>query len=200
MWCAAIVALVVVVLLWPRTRDGAPPARAAAAETRDAQETGDVPAGATREPGARGSEPREAGAMRDAVEPHERPRAHDLERSRGPERPRQATRDEPGDQLVDRTDFVDPSVAQQLARELMPLVSECVDQAKERAHVEGTLIVQVTVAPADQGRVVVSGVTPRADNQVHDDELLECIRQSSFALDGLRAPHDFDLSIPIERE
>jgi hypothetical protein len=99
--------------------------------------------------------------------------------------------------LVDRTGW-NNGVGAQLNREFMPLATECVDLARARdPALHGNLIVQITVAPAEGKKVIVASVTPRADNEIVDPELLECIRESSFSLDGLDAPHGFDITMPI---
>jgi hypothetical protein len=115
--------------------------------------------------------------------------------------PAPASRAPAPETLVDRTGWGSDRMMRQLNKELMPLVSECVEMAQARkAGLHGSLIVQVVVAPADEGNAIVAGVTPRADSQVDDPELIECIRQSSFALEGLDAPRNFDLSIPIDAD
>jgi hypothetical protein len=58
-------------------------------------------------------------------------------------------------------------------------------------------VVQLKLAPGENGRTVVVAVTPRQDHEIADPELLECIRESSFALEALRAPRDFDITMPI---
>src|SRR5262245_24373578 len=97
MWCAAIVALVILVMMWPRRRDGEPPARAGAAETRGVHETGDERASAQRgAPGsARGSESRGAGATPATADEHEHEHEHEHPRSREPQRPIVPVQDRP---------------------------------------------------------------------------------------------------------
>ena len=56
------------------------------------------------------------------------------------------------------------------------------------------------LTPTDEGKTIVSSVTPRPDNQIDDPELFECIRESSFSLDALKAPHDFDITMPIQSD
>lgn len=107
----------------------------------------------------------------------------------------------PADELIDRTGWGDASVAKQLNRELMPLVSECIDQARARKPgLRGLLGFTMVIAPTENGRAIVASLQLRKDNQIQDPELFECIRESSFSLEGLTAPHDFDITMPIEPE
>ncbi|MCE9577324.1 MAG: hypothetical protein K8W52_29515 [Deltaproteobacteria bacterium] len=99
--------------------------------------------------------------------------------------------------LVDRRGRND-GLGAQLNREFMPLASECIDLAQARnPALTGTLILQISLAPGDHGKAIVAAVKPRADNTIADPELLECIRESSFSLDALVSPYDFDLTMPI---
>lgn len=101
--------------------------------------------------------------------------------------------------LTDRTGWSDASITQQLDHEFMPLASECIDQAKARAPgLRGLLAFSMLLAPTDAGKAIVTSIKLRPDNQITDPELFECIRESSFSLDGLKAPHDFDITMPIE--
>jgi hypothetical protein len=107
--------------------------------------------------------------------------------------------DAPAGKLTDRTGWGDASVAKQLNKEFMPLASECIDQARARKpRLAGLLAFTMVVAPTENGRVIVASLKLRPDNQIEDPELFECIRESSFALDGLAAPHDFDITMPIQ--
>lgn len=102
-------------------------------------------------------------------------------------------------QLRDRTGGWGQAIIRQLNQELMPLASECIDQAvARRPKLEGTLALDLVVAPVDAKRALVESVTPSPYNQIKDDELVECIRQSSFAMEGLAAPYNFTLSMPIK--
>ena len=77
-------------------------------------------------------------------------------------------------------------------------MSECIDQAKARnPRLHGTLALSMTVAPTENHKIIVS-VTPARGNQIDDPELLECIRESSFSVEGLKAPHDFQVSMLID--
>jgi hypothetical protein len=143
-----------------------------------------------------GAAPGEGGAASGAVAAQAAPSA-----SAPPSPPRDDAAIEGGGDrgLADKTDFADPAAIRQLNKELMPLIHECIDQAQARdPRLDGMLVVAVELARTDDGRGIVAAVTPRPGNQIADPELLECIRQSSFALEGVRAPHDFDLSLPIK--
>jgi hypothetical protein len=97
----------------------------------------------------------------------------------------------------DKTGWGDDSV-KQLNKELTPLISECIDQAKARnPKLHGSLALGMSVAPTDSGKVIISA-TPTDRNEIVDAELLECIRESSFAMESLKAPHDFQVSMPID--
>jgi hypothetical protein len=99
---------------------------------------------------------------------------------------------------VDRTGWDDQSVGKQLNKEFMPLASECIAQAQARKPaLRGRLGFSMVLAPTENGRAIVASLRPRNDNEIDDPELLECIRESSFALEGLQAPHDFDITMPI---
>lgn len=101
--------------------------------------------------------------------------------------------------LRDRTGGWGQAIVGQLNKELLPLASECIDQATARSpRLEGTLALDLVVVPVDAKRAIVESVTPSPYNQIQDDELVECIRQSSFAMEGLGAPYNFTLSMPIE--
>jgi len=111
---------------------------------------------------------------------------------------RSGSADSSSGSLKDETGWADTSVAKQLSRELMPLVSECILQAKARnPRLRGMLALTMSVEPADNGKVIVAA-TPENTNQIDDAELFECIRESSFSIEGLKAPHDFNLTIPID--
>lgn len=104
----------------------------------------------------------------------------------------------PAGRFNDKTGWSDHSVAQQLNHAFMPLASDCIDQARNRKpFLNGLLAFTMVIKPTAEGKAVVSSLKARPDNKIEDPELWECIRASSFALEGLSAPHDFDLSIPI---
>lgn len=101
--------------------------------------------------------------------------------------------------FTDKTGWNDGSAVKQLNKEFMPLASECIEQAKARTRgLRGMLSFTMGIAPTENGRAIVASIKPRPDNQIVDPELFECVRESSFALEGLKAPHDFDITMPIE--
>ncbi|HMG23115.1 MAG TPA: hypothetical protein VK607_17385 [Kofleriaceae bacterium] len=109
--------------------------------------------------------------------------------------------DAPAGKFTDRTGWGDASVGKQLNKEFMPLASECIDQAKARKpRLQGMLAFTMVLAPTGDGKTIVSSVKAMANNQIDDPELFECIRESSFALEGLKAPHDFTITMPIQPE
>lgn len=72
-------------------------------------------------------------------------------------------------------------------RELLPLVDECVELAKERnQRVTGMLAIEVSaIGDEDVGAVVESVEFPHEnepDNELRDPDLLECVRESSLAM------------------
>lgn len=106
-----------------------------------------------------------------------------------------------GGKFTDRTGWGDNGVAKQLNKEFMPLASQCIEQAQARnRRLQGMLAFTMVIAPADHGKAIVASLKIRPDNQINDPELFECIRESSFSLEGLQAPHDFDITMPIRPE
>jgi hypothetical protein len=106
-----------------------------------------------------------------------------------------------GGKFTDRTGWGDDRVVKQLNKEFMPLASECIGQAQARnRQLHGMLAFTMVIAPTEGGRAIVASLKIRPDNQIDDPELFECIRESSFSLDGLSAPHDFDITMPVAPE
>jgi hypothetical protein len=71
-----------------------------------------------------------------------------------------------------------------LNRELLPLVGECYDQAHERnPRLTGMLALSVSFAHAEGVGGIIESVEPGPGNQLHDDELLECVRQSAYSIE-----------------
>jgi hypothetical protein len=106
--------------------------------------------------------------------------------------------DAPSGGLTDKTGWADNSAIKKVNKELMPLINECIEQAKARnPRLAGLLALAMNVAPTENHKIIVS-VTPSRDNQIEDPELLECIRESSFSIDGLKAPHDFSMTIRVD--
>lgn len=71
-----------------------------------------------------------------------------------------------------------------LNHEFIPLVDECFDQAHERnPKLGGTLALSVTIAAAEGVGGIIESVEPAPMNQLHDEELIECARQSAFGIE-----------------
>ena len=56
----------------------------------------------------------------------------------------------------------------------------------------------MVVAPTDNGDALIQRVDPTELNEIDDQELFECIEQTSFTLEGLDAPEDFVITMPID--
>jgi hypothetical protein len=69
-----------------------------------------------------------------------------------------------------------------LDRDFMPLASECIEQATERSPaLRGMIALELElVADAELGAVIDTAKYPER-NEVHDDELLDCIRESALS-------------------
>jgi hypothetical protein len=82
-------------------------------------------------------------------------------------------------------------------------VDECHEQALERnPRLGGMLALSVRFASAEGIGGIIESVEPGPDNQLKDDELIECVRQSAFSIE-LPAPstgRDSDryLTIPLQ--
>jgi hypothetical protein len=94
-----------------------------------------------------------------------------------------AARHAPGT-MVDRTGELGQDTMRVINHELMPLVSECFDQASERdPKLRGTLALNVELAGTEELGGIIETVEPAQDrNQLQDDELIECVRQSAFSI------------------
>lgn len=86
--------------------------------------------------------------------------------------------------MKDRTGELSEGEIHVLNHELMPLVDECLEQAHERnPELRGMLAVNVDLASAEGiGGIFESAEADPQLNELHDDELLECVRQSSFSV------------------
>jgi hypothetical protein len=92
--------------------------------------------------------------------------------------------------MVDRTGDLDKETLRVLNHEFIPLVADCYDQARERdPHLRGMLAVTVELAGAEDVGGIIEAVEPAQDrNQLDDEELIECVRQSAFSIQ-FPAPH-----------
>jgi hypothetical protein len=86
--------------------------------------------------------------------------------------------------MVDRTGELGEESMRVLNHEFIPLVFECYDQARERnPQLRGMLAVNLELAGAEEVGSIVETVQPAQDrNQVDDEELIECVRQSAFSI------------------
>lgn len=131
-----------------------------------------------------------------------------LER-REPERSAERANTEPGaaryapGTMKDRTGELSEEAMRVLNHEFIPLVSECYDQARERnPRLRGMLAVNLDFANArDEGSIVEAVEPAPGRNQLDDEELIECVRQSAFTIQ-LPLPDDTgrtsrQLTIPL---
>jgi hypothetical protein len=86
--------------------------------------------------------------------------------------------------LKDRTGELNPETMRVLNHEFMPFVRECYDQAHERnPALRGMLAVSLELAGAEELGTIIEAVEPAsAINELADEELIECVRQSAFSL------------------
>jgi hypothetical protein len=71
-------------------------------------------------------------------------------------------------------------------RELMPLIDECYDR-----QLHGMLALGVVFASEQDAGAIIESVEPTARNEVPDEELIDCIRQSAFTIEF---PHPVESS------
>ena len=103
--------------------------------------------------------------------------------------------------MADKTGNFGEGVAV-LNKQFMPLVSECYDQAHEHnPRLGGMLALSVKLATAEGVGGIIESVEPTPRNQVHDDELIECIRQSAFSVEfpesAMSGRKDVELTMPF---
>lgn len=104
--------------------------------------------------------------------------------------------------MKDRTGKMGPEV-KALNQQLLPLVDQCFDQAKERGvRGRGMLAVEVKFAGAEGIGRIIESVEPAESNAIGDPELLDCVRQSAFTVDlpppTASGASDAMLTIPFE--
>lgn len=86
--------------------------------------------------------------------------------------------------LVDKTGTLTEEELRVLNHELMPMISQCLDQAHERdPQLKGMLAVELAFASAEDLGSIVEAVEPAPINDLGDEELLDCVRQSAFTVD-----------------
>lgn len=131
------------------------------------------PAGARR--------PYQGPPMTDAMRERRR-RVLDVPEARAPVAPAPTSGEAPGG-MKDRTGKLGPEV-KALNQQLLPLVGQCFDQAKERGvRGRGMLAVEVKFAGAEGIGRIIESVEPTASNAIGDPELIDCVRQSAFTVD-----------------
>jgi hypothetical protein len=67
--------------------------------------------------------------------------------------------------------------------DFMPLASECIDQAEQRSpQLSGMLAIGLEVVADEALGGVIDRAEPTARNQMRDEELIECVRQSALTV------------------
>lgn len=103
--------------------------------------------------------------------------------------------------MADKTGNFGEGVAV-LNKQFMPLVGECFDQAQEHnPRLGGMLALSVKLATAEGVGGIIESVEPTPRNQVHDTELIECVRQSAFTVElpesAISGRKDVELTMPF---
>ncbi len=82
----------------------------------------------------------------------------------------------------------------------MPLANECIEMAHQRdPKLAGLLSFAVDVVPLEDGdAVLVESVRLQDDNEIRDEELIECIEQTTLSVEGLTDPESFAITMPID--
>ena len=86
--------------------------------------------------------------------------------------------------------------------ELLPMVGQCFDEALQRKPgLHGMLALGVKLAGVEGVGSVFEALEPVEKNEVADDELIDCVRQSAFSID-LPPPRadrrdSLELTIPL---
>jgi hypothetical protein len=106
--------------------------------------------------------------------------------------------------MADHTGELGEENLRVLNHEFLPLVDDCYQQARERnPQLRGMLALDVKLAGADDVGGIIETLEPAQEgNQVDDEELFECVRQSAFSIQ-FPAPtkssrHFAQLTIPLE--
>jgi hypothetical protein len=85
--------------------------------------------------------------------------------------------------MKDRTGKMGPEV-KAMNQQLLPLVAQCFDQAKERGvRGNGMLALTVKLTGAEGIGRIIESVEPAPNNAIPDPELIDCVRQSAFTVD-----------------
>jgi hypothetical protein len=94
-----------------------------------------------------------------------------------------AASDPPSGGLHNRLDDRHQPVVDGLNRDFMPLASECIEQAQQRApRLTGMIALSLETVADEQLGAVVDVAEPGARNEVADPLLFECLRESAFSL------------------
>jgi hypothetical protein len=95
------------------------------------------------------------------------------------------------------------ATVQAINRELLPLVDECIELAKSRNQpATGMLAISVSAIGDEEVGSVVEAVDFPENNELHDPDLLECVRESSLAMSLPPPPEggrtDFMITMNVE--
>jgi hypothetical protein len=104
--------------------------------------------------------------------------------------------------MADRTGQLGPEV-RVLNQDFLPLVDECYAQSRERdPNLSGMLALNVKFASAEGIGAIIEDVEPGPGNELDEEELIECVRQSAYSIElpkprasGTSAVY---LTIPLE--
>ncbi len=100
----------------------------------------------------------------------------------GGAKPSSPAEETPGS-IKDKTGWLGQEALGIINRELYPMLSECSDQALERTpHLSGMLAIGLSLATAEDFGGIVESVEAAPENEVEDEALLECLRQSAFTI------------------
>jgi hypothetical protein len=133
-------------------------------------------------PAAGGQRPYEPPPMTEAMRERRR-RVLDSPEARAPAAAASSASGEAPAGMKDRTGKMGPEV-KALNQQLLPLVDQCFDQAKERGvRGRGMLALEVKFAGAEGIGRIIESVEPAESNAIGDPELIDCVRQSAFTVD-----------------
>lgn len=144
-------------------------------------------------------------ALRERILERERTGAGDWDPARRAEP--EAARDDdddataPGPGLVDRIGGRDALMAA-LNRDFMPLANECIEEATARTSgIQGTLAIEIDVVADPELGAVIDRADYPPMNEVHEAELLDCIRETALSTTLPPPPQGgrdvFMISMPI---
>lgn len=97
--------------------------------------------------------------------------------------PRAGTTDSRDGTMADKTGVMGEEI-KIINHELLPMVGQCFDEALQRKPgLHGMLALGVKLAGVEGVGSVFESVEPMAQNEVADDEMIDCVRQSAFSID-----------------